>query len=108
MSPFKIPSKVKKKLGKIDRKDNNLNYSLQPFVSKWLRDHPPELSYALKPPEMNFETWKQQIKELILNKIPTLEPLPFNKQQLKIYGETTSIFFNGNSGIKSTWSNMYS
>ncbi|MFX0027013.1 MAG: alpha/beta hydrolase family protein [Candidatus Hermodarchaeota archaeon] len=94
MTPFKISSKVKKKLGIIDQNNDNLNYSLQPFVSKWLRDHPPELSYALKAPEMSFETWKQQVKELILKKIPTLERLPFNKQQLKIYGETLS------SGIK--------
>ncbi|MFX0180296.1 MAG: alpha/beta hydrolase family protein [Candidatus Hodarchaeota archaeon] len=90
MTPFKIPSKVKKKLGIINRNDDNLNYSLQPFVSKWLRDHPPELSYTLKAPEMNFETWKQQVKELILKKIPILEPLPFNKQKLKIHGEALS------------------
>jgi len=90
MSPFKISSKVKKKIGKINRKDDNLNYSLQPFVTKWLRDHPPKLSYKLKPPEMSFETWKQQVKKLILKKIPTLEPLPFNKQKFKMVGETTS------------------
>ncbi len=90
MSPFKISSKVKKKLGKINRKDNILNYSLQPFVTKWLKEHPPKMTYALKPLEMSFESWKQQVRELIINKIPTLEPLPLKKQQLKIYGETTS------------------
>ena len=90
MSPFKIPSYVKKKLGKINRYTDNFNFSLQPFIAKWLKDHPPELSYKLKPLEMSFNTWKQQVKELILNKVPTLEPLPFNKQDLKIYGEATS------------------
>lgn len=90
MSPFKISSKVKKNLGKINRKNDNLNYSLQPFVTKWLKEHPPKMTYALKPQDMSFESWKQQVRELIINKIPTLEPLPLNKQQLRIHGETTS------------------
>jgi len=90
MCPFKISSKVKKKLGKINRKKDNLNYSLQPFVREWLQEHPPKLSYTLKTQERSFESWKQQVRELIFKKIPLLEPLPLNKQQLKIHGETTS------------------
>jgi len=90
MPPFKMSSKIKKKLGKINRKNNNLNYSLEPFVREWLKKHPPKLTYTSKPQEMSFESWKQQVRDLILNKIPTLEPLPFEQQQLKIYGETIS------------------
>jgi len=67
MTQFKISSKVKKKLGKINRKNVNLNYSLQPFVEQWLKEHPPKMTYALKPREMSFESWKQQVRELIIN-----------------------------------------
>ncbi|MFX1597170.1 MAG: alpha/beta hydrolase family protein, partial [Promethearchaeota archaeon] len=90
MSPFKLSSKVKKGLGKINRKNNNLNYSLQPFVKKWLKGHPPRLTYSLKPQEMSFESWSQQVRELIIKKIPTLKPLPLEEQQLIIHGETNS------------------
>ncbi len=88
MTRFKIPSKVKKELGKINRTDPNLNYSLQPFFTKWLKDHPPELSYTKKSSEVRFETWKQQIKELIIEKIQLLEPLASSKQELIVHGES--------------------
>jgi len=90
MTPFKKSSKVRKKLGKINRKTKDLNYSLEPFVTKWLTEHPPELSFVLKQQEMSFESWKQQVKQLIFKKIPILEPLPLDKQHLKIHGEIKS------------------
>lgn len=90
MSPFKIPSSVKKSLGKINLKRADSTYSLAPFVSKWIKEHPPELSLTSKPSEMSFNSWKGKVRSLILEKLNVIEPLPSNEQAVEIYGEATA------------------
>ena len=89
MSPFKLSS-VKKKLGKIDREREDSSYSLQPFLLKWIKEHPPTLSYEMKASTMPFDTWKQQIKTLLQEKIKVLDPLPLNEQNLEMHGEANA------------------
>lgn len=86
MTSFKLSS-VKKKLGNIERKRGDSTYSLQPFILKWIKEHPPELSYEMKPSNMSFDSWKQQIQILLQEKIKVLDPLPLDEQELEIHGE---------------------
>ncbi|MFX0059356.1 MAG: alpha/beta hydrolase family protein [Candidatus Hodarchaeota archaeon] len=86
MSPFNLTS-VKKSLKKIDRKRTDSSYSLKPFVEKWIQDHPPKLSYTFKQPKIPFDEWKQQIHDLIFQKVNVLEPLPLNENKIEFHGE---------------------
>ncbi|MHA1147412.1 MAG: alpha/beta hydrolase family protein [Promethearchaeota archaeon] len=76
---------LKKQLGKINKTDKN--YSLQPFLKKWIEKHPPTLSYNLRPSDTSFKEWKKQIFSLIREKIKVLDPLPLNEQNIEVHGE---------------------
>jgi dienelactone hydrolase len=96
MSPFKLKS-VRKKLQKLDLNNDDSNFSLQPFVKKWIEEHPPEMSYLSKASTLPFKSWKKQIHDLISTKINVLEPLPLNEQRLAFHGEAEA---NGIKFIK--------
>ncbi|MHA1291296.1 MAG: alpha/beta hydrolase family protein [Promethearchaeota archaeon] len=89
MSRFKL-SRVKRNVKKINLNESTLNYSLKPFIVKWIKDHPPKLSYSFKSKAIPFEKWKKQVHELIARKIRVLKPLPLNEQDIKFYGESNA------------------
>jgi dienelactone hydrolase len=96
MTPFKLKS-VKKKLDKLDHNVEDSNFSLQPFIKSWIKSHPPEMSYPSKPSNLTFKSWKEQIHNLISEKINVLEPLPLNEQKIEFHGEAEA---NGIKFIK--------
>lgn len=83
MTPFKL-KKVKKEFSKISPEKE---FSLEPFVKKWIQDHPPKESYCWKDKQTSFTEWKQKIKTLIKDKLQLMEPLPLNNQNLNIHKE---------------------
>jgi dienelactone hydrolase len=90
MSPFKISSSVKKSLGKIDLNRKDGTYSLAPFVFKWIKDHPPEFTYTSKQPNYSFDSWRTKVRNLIVEKLDVMEPLPLNEQKVEIHGEASA------------------
>lgn len=89
MSPYKLSS-VRKKLKKLDLNREDSTYSLRPFLSNWMKDHPPELSYNSKSSNESFDVWKEQVHDLISAKIKVLEPLPLNEQKIEFHGEAVA------------------
>ncbi|MFW9827810.1 MAG: hypothetical protein ACFFEY_09470 [Candidatus Thorarchaeota archaeon] len=87
MRSYKL-SFAKKKFSQIRLNRKDSTYSLTPFILKWIRENPPLLSFNSKSSEMTFDTWKQQIHNLILKKLNILQALPSNKQKVEILGET--------------------
>lgn len=96
MSPFKLKS-VGKKLDKINLNREDSTYSIKPFVQKWIKDHPLELSYPLKSENLPFDEWKTQVHNHIKEKIKVLDPLPLNEQEVEYHGEAEA---NGIKFIK--------
>ncbi len=86
MTPFKT-SLVKKHLNKLDLRRLDSTYSLKPWFEKWLKEHPPEMSYDRKPDNVSLGQWKAQVRSLISSKLKVPEPLPLNEQKVEIHGE---------------------
>ena len=86
MTPFNLKS-LKKHLKSIDLKTPEFNYSLQPFINKWIEDNPPLLSYNSKSIDVPFKKWKNEVFELVKEKVKVLDPLPLANQKFENHGE---------------------
>lgn len=85
MYPFKL-RKVRKNLRKIELKREDTNFSLVPFIKRWIREHPPELSYNDN--KSDFSKWKQEVKNLVIENLRVLDPIPLKNAKPITHGES--------------------